>query len=227
MSKPTVRAAFVAVTTLFFAWGFITSLIDPLAAAVKGIFTLTNLETQLSAAAFFIAYHGSIGHERAILAHTYNPGAIWEVKLNGAIVGESALNALVALHHGVPVALITGDQATADEARTFAPAIEAVVVKRSVSRFAAESLHPRRACELIQAGARTAIGRLDEIGPPQIDLPATLDITFLTADMAEAATAIRGVVRSSPRSIAVNDDDPLQLYRTFVTIVALTRGVEG
>ena len=30
MSKPTVRAAFVAVTTLFFAWGFITSLIDPL-----------------------------------------------------------------------------------------------------------------------------------------------------------------------------------------------------
>ena len=27
---PTVRAAFIAVTTLFFAWGFITSLIDPL-----------------------------------------------------------------------------------------------------------------------------------------------------------------------------------------------------
>ena len=56
MSKPTVRAAFVAVTTLFFAWGFITSLIDPLVAAVKGIFTLSNLEAQLSAFAFFIAY---------------------------------------------------------------------------------------------------------------------------------------------------------------------------
>ncbi|HXD69143.1 MAG TPA: M55 family metallopeptidase [Gaiellales bacterium] len=192
----------------------------------KPLYMMEGLDQSFDAA-FFIAYHGSIGHERAILAHTYNPGAIWEVKLNGAIVGESALNALVALHHGVPVALVTGDQATADEARTFAPAIEAVVVKRSVSRFAAESLHPRRACELIQAGARAAIGRLDEIGPPQIDLPATLDITFLTADMAEAATAIRGVVRSSARSISVKDDDPLQLYRTFVTIVALTRGVEG
>lgn len=56
MSKPTVRAAFVAVTTLFFAWGFITSLIDPLVAAVKGIFTLSNVEAQLSAFAFFIAY---------------------------------------------------------------------------------------------------------------------------------------------------------------------------
>ena len=43
-------------TTLFFAWGFITSLIDPLVAAVKGVFDLTDLEAQLSASAFFIAY---------------------------------------------------------------------------------------------------------------------------------------------------------------------------
>ncbi|MBO9696781.1 MAG: MFS transporter [Sphingopyxis sp.] len=49
-------AAFAAVTVLFFAWGFITSLIDPLVAAVKGIFTLSNAEAQLSASAFFIAY---------------------------------------------------------------------------------------------------------------------------------------------------------------------------
>lgn len=48
--------AFASVTTLFFAWGFITSLIDPLVAAVKGIFSLTNLEAQLTAFAFFIAY---------------------------------------------------------------------------------------------------------------------------------------------------------------------------
>ncbi|MFC3099210.1 MFS transporter [Alteraurantiacibacter palmitatis] len=55
-NKATVRAAFIAVTTLFFAWGLITSLIDPLVAAVKGIFTLTDMEAQLSASAFFIAY---------------------------------------------------------------------------------------------------------------------------------------------------------------------------
>ncbi|GAB5348367.1 glucose/galactose MFS transporter [Alteriqipengyuania sp. 357] len=49
-------AAFIAVTTLFFAWGFITSLIDPLVAAVKGIFTLSDRQAMLSASAFFIAY---------------------------------------------------------------------------------------------------------------------------------------------------------------------------
>src|SRR3546814_2313895 len=42
--RSTALAAFSAVTVLFFAWGFITSLIDPLVAAVKGIFTLSDAE---------------------------------------------------------------------------------------------------------------------------------------------------------------------------------------
>ena len=51
-----VTGAYVTVTCLFFAWGFITSLVDPLVAAVKGIFHLSDVEAQLSASAFFIAY---------------------------------------------------------------------------------------------------------------------------------------------------------------------------
>ncbi len=49
-------AAFAAVTVLFFAWGFITSLVDPLVAAVKGIFTLSTFEANAATFAFFIAY---------------------------------------------------------------------------------------------------------------------------------------------------------------------------
>ncbi|PZU60892.1 MAG: MFS transporter [Sphingobium sp.] len=70
--------AFLSVTTLFFAWGAITSLIDPLVAAVKGIFSLSDLMAQLSASAFFIAYGlvslpaaglvGRIGPIKAILS---------------------------------------------------------------------------------------------------------------------------------------------------------------
>jgi FHS family L-fucose permease-like MFS transporter len=51
-----ITSAYAIVTCLFFAWGFITSLIDPLVAAVKGIFSLTDVQAQLSASAFFIAY---------------------------------------------------------------------------------------------------------------------------------------------------------------------------
>ncbi|MGB3723065.1 MAG: sugar MFS transporter [Pacificimonas sp.] len=55
-AKQGTAGAFATVTTLFFSWGFITSLIDPLVAAVKGIFSLSNVEAQLTASAFFIAY---------------------------------------------------------------------------------------------------------------------------------------------------------------------------
>lgn len=51
-----LRTAFAYVTTLFFAWGFITSTIDPLIPAVKSIFDLTYTEAFLSQFAFFMAY---------------------------------------------------------------------------------------------------------------------------------------------------------------------------
>ena len=55
-SSTAVTGAYALVTCLFFAWGFTTSLVDPLVAAVKGIFHLSDVEAQLSASAFFIAY---------------------------------------------------------------------------------------------------------------------------------------------------------------------------
>lgn len=190
----------------------------------KPLYMMEGLDASFDAV-FMVAYHGAIGAERAILSHTYNPAAVWEARLNGVAVGESALNALVALHHRVPVVLITGDDATAEEARPFLPEIEAVVVKRSITRFAAESLHPDRACELIGAGAMRALARTGRAPLPTIELPATLEVTFLTPDMAEMATWIRGVQRGGARTVAVTDEDPLRLYRSFVTIIALTRAI--
>jgi FHS family L-fucose permease-like MFS transporter len=55
-AKPDLRAAFVAVTTLFFAWGFITSMIDPLIPSVRAIFSLTYAQAMLTQFAFFVAY---------------------------------------------------------------------------------------------------------------------------------------------------------------------------
>jgi MFS transporter, FHS family, L-fucose permease len=50
------RSAFASITTLFFAWGFITASVDPLIAALKAIFTLSYGEVGLTQFAFFIAY---------------------------------------------------------------------------------------------------------------------------------------------------------------------------
>lgn len=49
-------AALASVTSLFFAWGFATSLIDPLIAALKRVFHLSYAEAFLTTFAWFIAY---------------------------------------------------------------------------------------------------------------------------------------------------------------------------
>jgi FHS family L-fucose permease-like MFS transporter len=48
--------AIAYVTTLFFAWGFVTSMIDPLIASVRGVFQLSFAEAMLTQFAWFIAY---------------------------------------------------------------------------------------------------------------------------------------------------------------------------
>jgi FHS family L-fucose permease-like MFS transporter len=48
--------AFAAVTTLFFAWGFITSNNDPLIVALRAAFTLSYTEALLTQIVFFLAY---------------------------------------------------------------------------------------------------------------------------------------------------------------------------
>jgi FHS family L-fucose permease-like MFS transporter len=71
-SSSGVTAAYAIVTCLFFAWGFITALNDPLVAAVKGIFTLTRFEAQFIAFAFFIAYF-FISFPAAVLLQRVRP----------------------------------------------------------------------------------------------------------------------------------------------------------
>jgi D-amino peptidase len=177
----------------------------------------------------FVGYHGSISGESAILSHTYNPSVVSHVELNGLRVGESGINALVALHHGVPVGLISGDRQTAEESEKLLPDAERLIVKESVSRFAAQNLHPEAARERIRDGARRAVARAGagELRLPAIDLPARLDVSLQTADMAQMATWIRGVERTDLRAVRIEGDDPLALFRAFVGVVYLTRLAEG
>ncbi|HEY7355104.1 MAG TPA: M55 family metallopeptidase [Ktedonobacterales bacterium] len=192
----------------------------------KPLYMMEGLDSSFDAI-FFVGYHGSIGASQAILSHSYNPRAIWEVKINGHVVGETALNALVAAHYGVPIVLVTGDQVTAREAREVLPEVECVVVKESITRFAAANLHPEVACERLREGATRAIQNLSSHKPPAFEQPARVEVTFLTADMAESAAWLRGVevVAGQSRTIAFEGSDTLALFRTFVTMIQLTRAL--
>jgi D-amino peptidase len=178
-------------------------------------------------AVFMVGYHGSISGESSVLSHTYNPQVISHVELNGCRVGESGINALVALGLGVPVALITGDRQTIAEADPFLPDAERVVVKESFTRFGAVNLHPDVARTLITDGAKRAVERIGEMKPPAIGMPAALDVHMQTADMAEVASWVRGATRTGLRTVRIEGDDPLALFRSFVAVTYITRVSEG
>src|SRR5580692_7016191 len=192
----------------------------------KPMYMMQGLDAS-AGAVFLVGYHGSISGESSVLSHTYNPQVISHAELNGHRVGESGINALVALAHGVPVALITGDQHTMAEADPFLAEAERVEVKESFTRFGAVNLHPETAHALIREGARRAVERARTMAPPAIELPASLDVHMQTADMAELAGWVRGVDRSDVRAVRIAGDDPLAMYRAFVGITYITRVAEG
>ena len=173
-------------------------------------------------AAVFLGYHAAIATP-GVLSHTYNPRAIADVRLNGTTTGEAGLNALVAQHFRVPVAVITGDQYVGPEAAPFCPGIKHVRVKESISRYAALNEHPHKARELIRVGVRAALS--EPPPPPEIPLPATIEVRFTSPDMAEQATWIRGVSRIDPVTVALTGDEPLELFQGFITLVYLTRSL--
>jgi D-amino peptidase len=189
----------------------------------KPLYMMQGLDGSFDAV-FLVSYHGSMSTSSP-LSHTYNPRAIAEVSLNGTVVGESGINALVALGHGVPVVLVTGDDVTAAEAARVSPGVHAAVVKTAVTRFAADSLHPEAARELIRSQAEAAVTALAAAEPPSITLPATLEVTYRNPDLAELATWVDGVVRTGTSTVAMTDDDPVRLYRRFIATVLLTRDI--
>jgi D-amino peptidase len=194
-----------------------------LSGRVKPMYMMQGLDETFDAL-FFISYHGSMTSS-STLSHTYFPTAFARVAINGVVAGEAGINALVAKAYGVPIVLITGDATTAQEIAPFAPSALAAVVKESVSRFAADSMHPDAACALISERAYESLQNLDAAAPVAIARPITMAIDLRTSDYADLAGRVGGVRRTGTLSCEITTDDPLELYRTFITIVLLCRGL--
>jgi D-amino peptidase len=195
----------------------------------KPMYMMQGLDESFDAV-FFISYHGSMSSKTSTLSHTYFPTAFAEVTINGVVAGEAGINALVALAYGVPVVLVSGDAVTALEIAPFCPGVRPVIVKESISRFAANSMHPDEACKVIFDQAARAIAALADADGPDaqqvnIALPATFAITFRTSDYADLASRIRGVERTGDLTAQIVSNEPLEIYTTFITVVLLCRGL--
>jgi D-amino peptidase len=173
-------------------------------------------------AAFLVGYHASAGTPDAVLDHTYaDPTAVLEVRLNGVPQSEGSLTGYLCGTFDCPVALFTGDAAAVSEMHQFVLGVEGVVVKESLDRQAARSLHPRVARERIRTGARRAIERLATIPPMRPPGRAELELDLVTTAMADSAERVPGVTRLAPRTVGYASEDYVELYRLFLALVDL------
>src|SRR6185369_16566362 len=105
-------------------------------------------------AALFVGMHAMAGTRRGVMNHTVS-GQVWHnLWFNGVLVGETGINAALCGTWNCPVLLVTGDQATCDEARALlGPGLTTVAVKQGLGRYTARQIPPVRARQMIEEGA--------------------------------------------------------------------------
>ena len=128
--------------------------------------------------AIFIGYHSSTTNTEGVRAHTLSSANLTAVRLNGVPMPEAGLNAAIAGHFGVPVLMISGDDAIVAEARGLLGDIEGAVVKEAISFHSATTLMPEAAFQLIGEKVTAAMGRLDDFKPYKLAGPIELEVSF-------------------------------------------------
>ena len=165
-------------------------------------------------AAFFIGYHASAGTARGVIAHSYRR-RVAEIKLNGRKVGEVGFNAALAGHFGVPVTMISGDEAACAEARALLPHALTVPVKKGLGAYTALCLHPKQCRELIYQSAREAVSASQGCSPLSLGQPTVLELRFTTASAIDRCLRLPGAQLLDGTTLRYEAGDVLEAFQVF------------
>jgi D-amino peptidase len=205
--------------------------LDPRARLVQGTKPMSMVEAARDGhfdMALFVGYHARAGHPRGNLAHTYT-GHISRVEVNGRPATEAAINGIYLGALGVPVGMVSGDDALADELADWLPWAELVPVKRAIAYRSADSVHPSVARDLVREGARRAVSRAagpesERPKPLTVESPINLLIRFHHAGHAAMAAMIPGFEREGDTGIRYEAPDAVTFFRAFVVAARLSAG---
>jgi len=168
----------------------------------------------------YIGYHASTTNTEGVRAHTMSSANLTAVKLNGVPMAEGGINAAIAGHFGVPVLMVSGDDATIDEVRGLLGDIEGAVVKWNYGFHSARTLTPAAGLEVIRDKVRTAIGRIDDFEPfSPGEGPINVDISFKHYMPGEMLGYLPGVERLDSHTIRFVAADMIEAskFMEFVT----------
>jgi D-amino peptidase len=176
-------------------------------------------------AAIFIGYHASTTNTQGVRAHTISSASLTAVRLNGVEMMEASINAAIAGDFGVPVVMISGDDATVEEARRIIGDVEGAVVKWSYGFHSARTIMPEASYALIDERVRAALGRLDDFEPYRMEGPIELEISFKNYMPAELLAYLPNVERVDAHTIRFTGRDMTEISKFIEFTTSYSVGV--
>jgi D-amino peptidase len=153
-------------------------------------------------AALMVGMHARAGTPDGVLCHTISTTTWRNLYFNDTCVGEFGINAALCGHYGVPVVLITGDEATCREGRELlGDGLHAVAVKKGLGRYSARNLPPVKAREMIAAGAKKALSSPVKVKPYVPKKPTKITVDLGTVDSAATFKGRHGVEIVEPLKV--------------------------
>ena len=128
----------------------------------------------------FTGAHANAGSP-GVLAHNF---AFDSFTVNGKVLNEVGINALIAGELGVSVSLVSGDDVLIAETQKMLPnGFVAIVTKRAVGRSAAITYSPAKVRRMLQTGAAEAVRRerRGDFKPLTLERPYRVDFKLRTS----------------------------------------------
>jgi len=170
-------------------------------------------------AAVFVGFHAMADTKDGFLRHTITLEP--RISINSKPVGETAIDAYALAEYGIPVIMVTGDQALVREASTFLPGIETAQVKTSLDCRTTNCIPLSEARRLILATAKRALSRVDESMPVQITKPIEVGVSFPRKEQTDLCETIPRAKRKGEHTISYIAEDWDEAYSFVRTTIRL------
>jgi D-amino peptidase len=176
-------------------------------------------------AVMYVGYHARSGSKNAVLPHTWIGSLLHEVRVNGRVFGETALNAAIAGEFGVPVVFVAGDEAVCREAKAdLGEDLVTVAVKRATGPKAAVCRTPAATAQDIRLGVLQGLESLKNRKPFRVAGLVEIVLAFHQNAQADRAGKRPGVERTGDREVTLRRATYLEAVREAWATAEWTAG---
>ncbi len=158
-------------------------------------------------------YHSGAGTGGQPLAHTMT-GLAHQIRLNGDVISEFALNRMAAATVGVPTVFISGDQALCETAKAADTGIHTVATMEGIGG-STSSMHPTAARDAIRSVVEASLRNKDDWHVADIPDDFHLEIWFTKHERAYKASFFPGAKMVAPHRIDFRTTDFFEVMRTL------------